>query len=289
MLYENALIAFTDYYSRVETEVQIFFKERSKNLNNDPLIFEFAIAKDKPSSFNAERDHTCPFCDVDNLTDIYQINGPMIWLANRFPTLKNTKQTVLIESDDHDGDVSNYSKEYNHELMKFALKCFNKMRQSGKFESVLWYKNFGPKSNGSLSHPHMQIVGLDKEDGYKYIHANNFTGINVFKTNNMDVNFATHPIQGFQEININLLENSGLNSWADWIQSGVRYTLEEMYGGRCDSYNLFFYPNRDGICCKIIPRFYAPPYFVGYKLSECNDNPTLRKEANRLLNFVQKS
>ena len=141
MLYESALIAFIDYYSRVETEVQMFFRERGKNLNNDPLIFEFAIAKDKPSSFNAERDNTCPFCDVDNLTDIYRINGPMIWLANRFPTLKDTKQTVLIESDDHDGDVSNYSKEYNRELMKFALKCFNKMRQSGKFESVLWYKN----------------------------------------------------------------------------------------------------------------------------------------------------
>lgn len=91
MLYESALIAFTDYYSRVETEVQIFFKERSKNLNNDPLIFEFAIAKDKPSSFNAERDHTCPFCDVDNLTDIYQINGPMIWLANRFPIIEKYK------------------------------------------------------------------------------------------------------------------------------------------------------------------------------------------------------
>jgi hypothetical protein len=135
----------------------------------------------------------------------------------------------------------------------------------------------------------MQIVGLDKEDGYKYIHANNFTGIKVFETNNMDVNFATHPIQGFQEININLLKNSGLNFWADWIQNGVQYILEEMYGGRCDSYNLFFYPNEDGICCKIIPRFYAPPYFVGYKLSECNDNQTLRREANRLLNFVQKS
>lgn len=60
-------------------------------------------------------------------------------------------------------------------------------------------------------------------------------------------------------------------------------------GGKCDSYNLFFYPNKGGICCKIIPRFYAPPYFVGYKLSECNDNNTLRKEAKRLLNFVQKS
>lgn len=41
----------------------------------------------------------------------------------------------------------------------------------------------------------MQIVGLEVDkDGYKYIHANNFTGIKVFETNNMDVNFATHPV-----------------------------------------------------------------------------------------------
>jgi len=31
MLYESALIAFIDYYSRVETEVQMFFRERGKN------------------------------------------------------------------------------------------------------------------------------------------------------------------------------------------------------------------------------------------------------------------
>lgn len=258
-------------------------------MNNDPLIFEFAIAKDKPSSFNGSKDITCPFCDVENLRDIYQTNGPMIWLANRFPTLKDTKQTVLIESDEHHGDVSTYSQEYNRRLMKFALECFDKMRQNREFRSVLWYKNFGPKSNGSLSHSHMQIVGLYKEDGYKYIHENNFTGITVFKTNNMEVNFATHPVQGFQELNVNLIDKNGLNLWADWIQYAIRYTLEEMYGGKCDSYNLFFYPNKGGICCKIIPRFYAPPYFVGYKLSECNDNNTLRKEAKRLLNFVQKS
>ncbi|OYS18562.1 DUF4931 domain-containing protein [Lactobacillus taiwanensis] len=258
-------------------------------MNNDPLIFEFAVAKNKPSSFNSEKSNICPFCDVENLTDIYQTNGSMIWLANRFPTLKDTKQTVIIESNQHKGDVSSYSQEYNRKLMKFALNCFDEMQQSGEFRSVLWYKNFGPKSNGSLAHPHMQVVGLNKEDGYKYIYENNFTGIHVFKTNNMEVNFATHPIQGFQELNINLLEDSGLDKWADWIQYGIRYTLKEMYGGRCDSYNLFFYPNRNGICCKIIPRFYAPPYFVGYKLSECNDNVTLRKEAKRLLNFVQKS
>lgn len=87
----------------------------------------------------------------------------MIWLANRFPTLKDTKQTVIIESDDHQGDVANYSAEYNCKLMKFSLACFDKMNQSEEFRSVLWYKNFGPMSNGSLSHPHMQIVGLKKK------------------------------------------------------------------------------------------------------------------------------
>ena len=61
-------------------------------MNNDPLIFEFAVAKNKPSSFNSEKSNICPFCDVENLTDIYQTNGSMIWLANRFPTLKDTKQ-----------------------------------------------------------------------------------------------------------------------------------------------------------------------------------------------------
>ena len=41
-------------------------------MNNDPLIFELATAKGKPSSFRKDKDHTCPFCDVKNLTDIYE-------------------------------------------------------------------------------------------------------------------------------------------------------------------------------------------------------------------------
>ena len=68
-------------------------------MNNDPLIFEFAIAKDKPSSFNKDKSNVCPFCDVDNLINIYQTNGSMIWLANKFPTLKDTKHTNLVLDD----------------------------------------------------------------------------------------------------------------------------------------------------------------------------------------------
>lgn len=260
-------------------------------MNNDPLIFELATAQGKPSSFRKDKDHTCPFCDVKNLSGIYEQEGEMIWLHNRFPTLRDTLQTVLIESSDHHGDISNYNKEYNRNLMKFALHCFKKLIATGQYKSVLWYKNFGPLSGGSLIHPHMQIVGLEHEDGYKYIHENNFTGIPVFENKLIEVNIATHPVQGYQEINLNLKsmnQEQGINLWADWIQKSVQYTLNEMYKGRCNSYNLFFYlygNNNQSLCCKVIPRFYASPYFVGYKLSQSNDKITLKREAKNLAKY----
>ncbi|CCI82039.1 DUF4931 domain-containing protein [Lactobacillus hominis] len=256
-------------------------------MNNDPLIFDFAMAQDKPSSFRKDKSNVCPFCDTGNLTDIYEKSGPMIWLHNKFPTLRDTLQTVLIESDDHHGDIASYSKDYNRKLMRFSMHCFEKMAQDSRFKSTLWYKNYGPLSNGSLVHPHMQIVGLEKEDGYKYIYPNNFEGITVFENEGVNVNFATHPVQGFQEININLKnkKNSSIDLWADWIQVAINYTLNIMYNGRCNSYNLFFYPRQNGYCAKVVPRFNASPYFVGYKLSQCNDEKTLTHEASQLLNY----
>ncbi len=254
---------------------------------NDPIIFQMNIAKDKPQSYRKDKPKKgCPFCDVENLTDIYKRDGDIIWLHNKFPTLVDTVQTVLIESNDHHGDIASYSKEHNREVMKFALDCFEEMRQDSRYQSVVWYKNFGPNSGGSLIHPHMQIVGFEKENAYKYTHKNNFEGIKVFEDGDVEVNIATHPMQGYTELNINTLKRQNLNLWADWIQSGVKYMLNIMYDGRCDSYNLFFYPREDGgICAKLITRFNAPPYFVGYKLSQVNDDETLKMEASRFRKF----
>lgn len=261
-------------------------------MDNDPIVFQFAVAQGKPHSYRKDKPKTvCPFCDTENLVDVYCQEGEMIWLKNKFPTLRDTLQTVLIESHDHYGDISNYSKEENRKLLTFALDCFQQMRQDQRFESVCWYKNYGPQSGGSLIHPHMQIVGFDHENCYKYIHENNFEGVRVFTDGQVEVNIADHPVQGYTEINLNVLQlnQSAIDVWADWIRAGAKYMLNVMHHGRFNSYNLFFYPRADGgICAKYIARFFAPPYFVGYKLSQVNDEDNLAEEAENFRNFFTK-
>lgn len=44
-------------------------------MNNDPLVFQMNIAKGKPQSYRKDKKRVCPFCDVANLTDIYQKKG----------------------------------------------------------------------------------------------------------------------------------------------------------------------------------------------------------------------
>lgn len=256
-------------------------------MQEKPLVFELAVSHEKPSSFQAGRSKICPFCDVKNLSNIYQKNEDMIWLKNKFATLRDTVQTVLVESSNHNGDITKYTKSYNRKLFLFSLHCFQKFYYDESYRSVLWYKNFGPVSGGSLIHPHMQIVGLKENNGYKDIRSYNFDGIPVVEKEHVKVNISTHPIMGFTEINVIMADNHDLSLWADWIRASAQYILEKYYNGRCTSYNLFFYPlnSGHGMCCKIVPRFTASPYFVGYKISERNDDITLEQEAKELLTF----
>lgn len=261
-------------------------------MDKNPLVYEYSIGKRKPYDYDygnrqGNQNAGCPFCDVQHLINIYEKDGDKIWLKNKYPTLKDTNQTILIESSDHQGDISTYTREDNQELMKFGLKCFQKMNNSGRYQSVLWYKNFGPKSDGSLTHPHMQIVGLYHKDGYHDIGADNFKGFEVGRSGSVEMNLSARPVQGYQEVNILTHDNTNLDTWADLIQKGTQYVRSVLSHG-VDSYNLFFYPINDGqgTCCKIIPRFYASPYFVGYKISQVDDSDTLKWEAERLKGFV---
>ena len=255
------------------------------------LVFDVAQAHGKPDD-NRRPGTSCPFCDVARLENIIAREGDCIWLENKFKTLCGTRQTVLIESADHDADITTYAPDELHHVMRFALTCWQQMIDGGEFKSVLMYKNRGPLSGGSLVHPHMQIVGLEDEDGYAALKPQNFQGIDVWSHDRVSVNISTEPIMGFFEVNI--VAPQGLSQsaeaqdqrdaevFADTVQETLRYILEEHHGGRADSYNLFFYHWDGKTVAKALPRWIVSPYYVGYRMAQVNACNTLDIDAERL-------
>ena len=232
---------------------------------NSLLTFNRSIGKQKRLSKVAES--SCPFCDVGHLTDIYDQQGEMIFLKNKYPTLEKTDQFVLIESAKHDGNISNYEPEEWQNILAYAIKQWKVFYNDPKYKSVLLYKNYGKLSGGSLSHPHMQIVGLLEADGYREIAPAYFSGDTVATKAGATLNISDHPIMGFLEFNISFDEQS-ITPAADYIKEVVSYLLADFNDGRCEAYNLFFYKLTDKLYCKVVPRFIVSPYFVGYFISQ---------------------
>lgn len=242
-----------------------------------PLVFDTNIAKGKPE--NIRHPHNdCPFCEPANLTEVLAQSDDRIWLMNKFPTLQATWQTIVIETSDHLGDIATYSRAQNRAIFAFALKHWRATIASGKFESVLLYKNFGPHSGGSLRHPHMQIVGLTDIDGYANVTPANLTGYPIVTTRDLSVTASDQPIMGFVEFNVSAAWNA-VDQLADAVQKVVQYTLNDYFNGRCDSYNLFFYPAKDRVVCKIEPLFNVSPYYIGYRLSQVDTPERMREIA----------
>ncbi|MFR3877523.1 MAG: DUF4931 domain-containing protein [Collinsella sp.] len=165
------------------------------------LVFDVQQASGKPDD-NRCPGTACPFCDTEGLANIIQRDGDCIWLENKFKTLRATRQTVLIESANHDADLVTYEPDELHHVMRFALGCWQQMIDSQQYRSVLMYKNKGPLSGGSLVHPHMQIVVWNRKDGYAALTSVNFEGIDVWRRGRVAVNISTEPIMGFFEVNV---------------------------------------------------------------------------------------
>ena len=240
----------------------------------DPLVFQTNAAKHKPENIRQPL-NACPFCAPAQLTNVLLQQAGMIWLVNKFRTLQNTLQTLIIESTDHQGDISNYTVAYNRQLFAFAFQCWQQLQADPRYQSVVMYKNYGPLSGGSLRHPHLQIVGFEQIDGYADISLAHFQGLPVSETDALTVTISTKPVMGFVEINVHLKQATALIALADTVQAIITYVLQRHYHGQCDSYNLFFYQLNGDVYCKVLPRFVVSPYFVGYHLAQVNDHEQL--------------
>lgn len=235
-------------------------------MSSTHLYFNSLIGSQKPENIR-NQGTACPFCDRSALTDILDQDGEIILLKNKYPVLEDAVQTVLIETAACDAELSRYPKQHLYRVIRFGLRHWLEMEQDPAFASVIFYKNHGPFSGGTIRHPHMQIVGLRKIDYRPQIKPEYFVGETIAEQHGVTLNLSTLPRIGFFEFNITGRTLEQLEQTADYIQIVAHYILNHFHR-HCKSYNLFFYHIGNDIAVKLTPRFVTSPLFIGYGIPQ---------------------
>ena len=229
------------------------------------IDFDTRIGRQKPNSLL--RGEACPFCDREHLTNIIAEEGGMILLENKYNVIVGADQFVLIEGRECQTDMPDYSKEKMHRLIAFGLHHWQALLHSGRYEEVLFFKNFGPLSGGTIRHPHMQLVGFPKLDRNKLYQPEYFDGLLLAEKDQVAMSLSNSPSVGFWELNLKAplpLSPKQTDTLADFIQISVDYFMHHFHN-RCQSYNIFFYHEADRqLMVKIMPRYATSPLYIGY-------------------------
>ena len=233
-------------------------------VNINLIEFDTDIGKTKPENIIHTK-NKCPFCDVEHLTNIIDTDGDIIFLKNKYNVVVGADQFVLIEGRECDIAMPDYTDEHMHRVIKLGLKHWKHLLNCGKNEEVLFFKNFGSMSGGTIRHPHMQLVGFPKLKSDLLFFPEEMHGIIIKELNGVEINVSNCPRIGFGEINIVPQKDADINTLADFIKIGVHY-LTHYFRKNLTSYNIFFYHKGEQIYVKIIPRFATSPYFVGYNI-----------------------
>lgn len=250
------------------------------------LTFDLDLARQKPT--NSDR---CPFCSKAVLGRELGRQGEMLWVENLYPTLADTYQTVVIESDWHEGDIPDYSTAHNRQLFAYLYASWKQLEATGDFASVLLYRNFGPLSGGSLRHPHSQIVGLKTGDPASLLPSSAFQGVTVqaLGQGRAEITLSQQPLVGYCEFNLRITDPAELDALADACQSVLRYLKTDYFPQIADlSYNLFFYDRPEGLIVKIMPRLVASPYFLGYGIRLVDKRERLSEISRQLKTYLSK-
>ncbi|WP_027417130.1 DUF4931 domain-containing protein [Aneurinibacillus terranovensis] len=231
------------------------------------MHFRTNIAREKPSTHLGDGT-SCPFCDRDTIGRegvIIKQEHPFLLIENKFQTLEEAYQMVLIETESCEGDLSTYEQGHLHSLIRFAITSWLEIENSGQYRSVAFFKNHGIHSGGSIYHPHMQIVGLANVDYREHVSPEHFAGYMIDQSPGIEFNLSSHPLSGFSEFNIVLTDRAKLDKMADYIQMTVKFIMNHM-NKKFKSYNIFFYYMEEKIIAKIILRAPTSPYLMGYSI-----------------------
>lgn len=233
-------------------------------MNINLVRFNTDVGKNKPENMR-NKNNACPFCDVEHLTNIIDVDEDIIFLKNKYIVVENSEQFVLIEGKECKIDMPGYSKNHMRRVIKMGVKHWKNLLDSGKFEEVLFFKNFGPMSGGTIRHPHMQIVAFPKLKSELLFDIEELRGLVIAQENDVELNISNCPRVGFGELNVIADDCKSLDTFADFLQIGVHYIMN-FFRKNLDSYNIFFYHRDKKIYAKIMPRVVTSPYFVGYNI-----------------------
>ena len=228
------------------------------------IKFDTDIGRTKPENL-VHADAACPFCDVEHLTDIIDVDDDIIFLRNKYNVIEHADQFVLIEGRECDSDMPEYSTEKMRRVIKMGVRQWKNLLASGKYEEVLFFKNYGIMSGGTIRHPHMQLVGFPRLKSELLFDEAELRGIVIARRDGVEFNVSNCPRVGFGELNVVVEAGGSLDALADFIQVAVHY-VKNFFNKRTNSYNIFFYRRAEKIFAKVMSRYVTSPYFVGYNI-----------------------
>ena len=228
------------------------------------IKFDTDIGRTKPENL-VHADAACPFCDVEHLTDIIDVDDDIIFLRNKYNVIEHADQFVLIEGRECDSDMPDYTAEKMRRVIKMGVRQCKNLLASGKYEEVLFFKNYGIMSGGTIRHPHMQLVGFPRLKSELLFDEAELRGIVIARRDGVEFNVSDCPRVGFGELNVVVEAGGSLDALADFIQVAVHY-VKNFFNKRTNSYNIFFYRRAEKIFAKIMSRYVTSPYFVGYNI-----------------------
>ncbi len=226
--------------------------------------FNTDIGATKPENL-VHAEAKCPFCDVEHLTDIIETDGDIIFLKNKYNVIEGADQFVLIEGSYCLSDMPAYPKEKMRRVIKMGVRQWQKLLASGRYEEVLFFKNYGLMSGGTIRHPHMQLVGFPKLNSELLFDEAELRGVVIAQSGGVELNISNCPRVGFGELNVVVEAGGSLDAAADFLQIAVHYAMNH-FNKKIQSYNIFFYHRGEKIFAKVMPRYATSPYFVGYNI-----------------------
>lgn len=257
------------------------------NVNSNHLIMDVEKRKKKPNTV-LNKELQCPFCEdkvPEVITDGLMLDEreTMYWAENKFPILKDTYQTLIVESKKCGEDLTTYSEDYAKELFTFIFSSREKLKRSGDFKEVLFFKNHGKFSGSTIAHSHSQIIGL-KDITYNYSEIeDSVKGPVIFENEHVTVTVSDLPRAESYEFNITWAKDDYTQEYVRWIQTLVSYISSVK---NYDSYNLLFHETSDRNIMKVIPKRTNSIFYIGYGIKQVSND--LTQVAKEIREYIEK-